>query len=85
MQMGPGSTEPELALEHVGISHKGNRVWVGSGFSWEQRKEYAENPKQLIGMFATVLHNGESQNKQGLFSLRHPRVKELYSKEGRKH
>lgn len=83
LQMGPNSTENELALEHVGIRYKENRVWVGSGFSWEQRKLYAQNPEQLKGMFVTVCHNGESKNRNGEYSLRHPRVKALYEKSGR--
>jgi len=83
MQMGPNSTDSELALEHVGIRYKENRVWVGSGFTWEQRQFYAKNPDQLKGMYITVCHNGESKNKKGEFSLRHPRVKALYEKSGR--
>jgi len=83
LQMGPNSTDSELALEHVGIRYKENRVWVGSGFSWEQRQFYAKNPEQLKGMYVTVCHNGESKNKKGEFSLRHPRVKALYEKSGR--
>ncbi len=83
MQMPPGGTESELALEHVGITYKNNRVWVGSGFSWEQRQQYAQNPKELVGKHITVCYNGESMDKLGHFSLRHPRIKALYGAEGR--
>lgn len=84
MQMGPSSTEPELALENVQIKHKGNLVSVGSGFTWELRKQYSENPNQLVGMYITVCHNGESKNsKTKEYSLRHPRVKALYDASGR--
>lgn len=85
LQMPPNGTEQELALEHVGITYKNNRVWVGSGFSWEERKQYANNPKALIGRYITVCYNGESTDKAGDFSLRHPRVKAMYEKSGRSH
>lgn len=78
MQIPPDSTVSTLALEHVGITYKGNRVWVGSGFSWQQRLEYAENPQQLVGKQVTVKHYGETTDKTGKCSLRHPTVKQLW-------
>lgn len=78
VQMPPDSTVPTLALEHVGVSYKGARVWVGSGFSWEQRLAYAAEPQVLVGKQVTVKHYGETTDKTGKMSLRHPTVKQLW-------
>lgn len=78
VQMPPDSTVPTLALEHVGITYKGHRVWVGSGFTWEQRVEYASEPQRLVGKQVTVKHYGETTDKTGKYSLRHPTVKQLW-------
>lgn len=78
VQMPPDSTVPTLALEHVGIDYKGRRVWVGSGFTWEQRLVYANQPQALLGKQITVKHYGETTDKTGQFSLRHPSVKQLW-------
>lgn len=78
VQMPPDSTVPTLALEHVGIEYKGRRVWVGGGFTWEQRLQYARQPEALVGKQITVKHYGETTDKTGQCSLRHPSVKQLW-------
>ena len=83
MQMDPQSTQPVLALQRVGIRYKGCPVWVGSGFTWAQKLLYGQDPSVLIGHHITVCHFGESRDRKGNYSLRHPTVKALYDQEGR--
>lgn len=84
-QMIPGSSNSHVALEHVAIEHKGSKVFVGSGWSWEERVKYGLNPSQLVGMHCTVKHYGETKNSHGTYSLRHPSIKVMWSKKGRTH
>jgi len=75
-------TEREM-LAAVEIEHKGNVVKVGSGWSQEQRIQYNENPKDLLGKTITVQYFEETTNKDGEHSLRFPTVKFVYDNEGR--
>jgi len=84
-QLIPGTTDSTLALEHVGIQYKGCRVFVGSGWEWEDRLKYGTNPEQLVGHHVTVKHYGESRNRDGGYSLRHPSVKAMWGPDGRTH
>lgn len=77
-QLVPGSAESAQALEHVAIMYKDQRVWVGGGFSWAQRLKYGQNPEILIGKHVTVKHYGETTDREGRHSLRHPSVKTLW-------
>jgi len=79
-QMSPDSTDPVVALEHVGITYKGNRVWIGSGLTFVEKITFGQDPKQLVGRTVTVKHYGESKDKQGQYSLRHPSIKVLWEK-----
>ena len=89
MQTVPGSCEQALALEHVGIMHKNEKtgkeclVWVGSGFDWDERVALAGKIDSLIGREMTVIHNGESVDRDGNVSLRHPRKKIIFWGKGR--
>ena len=65
-------------LAQVYITHKGNEVGVGSGFSQEQRIKYEANPELIIGKTITVQYFEESKNKEGLYSLRFPVIKHIY-------
>ena len=65
-------------LAQVYITHKGSRVSVGSGFSQEQRIKYQLNPEAIIGKTITVQYFEETQNKDGLYSLRFPVLKHIY-------
>jgi len=68
-------------LAQIYITHKGNEVGVGSGFSQEQRIRYQEHPEEIIGKTVTVQYFEESQNKDGLYSLRFPVLKHIYEGE----
>jgi len=65
-------------LAQIYITHKGNRVGVGSGFSKEQRKYYFDNKEELIGKTVTIQYFEESKNQEGEYSLRFPVVKTIY-------
>jgi DNA ligase-1 len=66
------------ALSAIGISHKGCKVGVGSGFTFEERLLYDANPDLLIGKVVCVKYFDETQNKDGGWSLRFPIFKGLY-------
>ena len=68
-------------LAQIYITHKGNEVGVGSGFSQEQRIKYQEHPEEIIGKTITVQYFEESQNKAGEYSLRFPVLKHIYEGE----
>lgn len=74
-----GKTVEKLALSSVEIRHRGNIVSVGSGFSKEERIQYGENPELLVGKTVTVKYFQESINDKGLWSLRFPTVKYIYT------
>lgn len=61
------------------ISHKGNKVNVGSGLSKEQRIAWYNDPTQIIGKTVTVQYFEESTNKNdSSISLRFPVLKFVY-------
>lgn len=61
------------------ITHKGNKVKVGSGLSLEQRIEWLEHPEKIIGKTITVQYFEETRNsKTGEYSLRFPVLKYVY-------
>ena len=68
-------------LAQIYITHKGNEVAVGSGFTQEQRIRYQKYPNEIIGKTVTVQYFEESQNKSGLYSLRFPVLKHIYEGE----
>ena len=66
------------------ISHKGNRVEVGSGLSKEQRLRWFEHPEEIMGRTITVQYFEETTNKKdSSISLRFPVLKYVYDEEGR--
>jgi DNA ligase 1 len=65
-------------LAQVYITHKGNEVAIGSGWSQEQRIKYEANPEKIIGKTITVQYFEETTNKKGDVSLRFPTVKHVY-------
>ena len=74
-----GKEVKERMLSQIYIEHKGNKVGVGSGFSKEQRRYYTKNFDQLKGKTATIQYFEETLNEDGLYSLRFPVVKHIYS------
>jgi hypothetical protein len=60
------------------ITHKGNYVGVGSGFTDAQRLEFFVHPERIIGKTIEVQYFEECQNKNGVTSLRFPTVKLIW-------
>jgi len=71
----------ETMLSRIFITHKGNRVGVGSGFTMEQRLYYFENPEELLGKTVTIKYFEESEDKEGKLSLRFPVLKHIFKGE----
>lgn len=60
-------------LARVNVEYKGNLVGIGSGFTVEERKLFAENPDLIIGKIIEVQYFEESKDdKTGQPSLRFP-------------
>ncbi len=68
----------ETMLSCVMIQHKNNIVRVGSGFTIEQRQEFYQNPKKILGKIITVQYFEETKNQDGGISLRFPTFKILH-------
>jgi DNA ligase-1 len=66
-------------LSGVTIQHKGTTVTVGSGFSMEERHHYYKNPQEIIGKVISVQFFEETETGDGVWSLRFPTFKGLYS------
>lgn len=64
-------------LGGIVVRYKDTTVRVGSGFSLDERRRYADNPDQLIGRMATYMFTTESHNEAGEVSVRFPRFKAL--------
>jgi len=64
-------------LGRLNVDYKGNVLGVGSGFSDEQREYFWSNQDALLGRVITVQYFEESQDKDGVVSLRFPVFKEL--------
>lgn len=61
------------------IEHKGNKVQVGTGMSWEQRDRWKEHPEEIVGKTIGVRYFEESTDKKtGLVSLRFPTLYVVY-------
>ena len=73
-----GNNITENMLSSVVITHKGNKVNVGSGFTIEQRKKYCNTPEDIIGKTITVKYFEETTNQDGGVSLRFPTIKYIY-------
>jgi DNA ligase 1 len=84
VEMGPfryvkdGAECEETMLSCVMIHHKGYVVRVGSGFAIDQRQEFYQNPKKILGQIITVQYFEETQNQDGGISLRFPTFKILH-------
>lgn len=77
-----GNEVEEMLLAKAIISHKGNRVGVGSGWTQDQRRIYNATPELIIGRTITVQFFEETTtiNDQGeeIYSLRFPVVKHIW-------
>ena len=73
-----GAKEYDAASSLV-ITHKGNKVYVGSGLSKEQRLRWYDHPEEVIGKTITVQYFEETRDKKtGEYSLRFPILKVVY-------
>lgn len=72
-----GSGRLSGTLGRINVDYKGNTLGVGGGFSDEQRKWFWENKDTLIGRVISVQYFEETQNANGIPSLRFPVFKEL--------
>lgn len=77
-----GRHRVEELLSAVKIKFDGaTEVWVGSGFSLEERRMFAQEPQRLKGAIATVRYFQESSSSKReapLRSLRFPTIKAIY-------
>ncbi len=84
VEMGPfryvlnGREHEETMLSCVMIKHKDHIVRVGSGFAIDQRQEFYQNPKKILGKIITVQYFEETKNQDGGISLRFPTFKILH-------
>lgn len=83
------------AMAAIQIIHKGSRVSVGSGFTPDERIYYAQHPEEIVGKAVTVEYFEESTTTANLkdvesggsaadsvsYSLRFPRIKQIWGKE----
>ena len=60
-----------MTVTNVLISHKGNKVSVGSGFSVDERKSFYKDPTEIVGKTICVQYFGTSVGKEGKESLRY--------------
>ena len=87
VEMGPfryvlnGKEHEETMLSCVMINHKGHTVRVGSGFAIDQRQEFYQNPRKILGKKITVQYFEETKNQDGGLSLRFPTFKFLHGSE----
>lgn len=79
-EKGIGSVTYE-GVTAMNITHKGNKVSVGSGLSKEQRLYYINNQDELIGKVITVQYFECTTNKDGTESLRFPTLKVIHGAE----
>ncbi|GAB5589490.1 hypothetical protein Unana1_04390 [Umbelopsis nana] len=75
----PDTGMVERVMTSVIVEHKGTNVGVGSGFSNQQRRRYAQAPNLIIGKEICVQYFQESEcEKSNSKSLRFPSVKAVY-------
>ena len=67
-----GEGKYEGMLGKVRCEYKGNDLFVGSGWSDEERERYWNNPNLLIGKTIEIAYQNETENKDGSKSLRFP-------------
>lgn len=76
-----GHSNKVEGLSAVVIEHKGNKVKVGSGFTFEERMWYHSYPEKLLERIITVQYFEETTNQKGEHSLRFPIVKAIHGEE----
>ena len=77
-----GGVKEHDAVSSLVITHKGNKVYVGSGLSKEQRLNWFDHPENIIGKTITVQYFEETKDKKTKeLSLRFPILKYVYDGE----
>lgn len=80
-----GIFEEREAMASIQIEHRGTKVSVGSGFTPEQRVEFAREPEKIVGKVVTVEYFDESKTgeeaQNEVYSLRFPRIKQIWGRE----
>ncbi len=87
-----GQFEEREAMAIIQIEHRGTSVSVGSGFTPEQRVEFAKDPSRIVGKVVTVEYFDESKTTAGggsarngekteVYSLRFPRIKQIWGEQ----
>ena len=88
----PGTTSSVNVCARFRIEYKGCVVWVGSGMSWSQRVEFGAplsidicgtcrvGQSTLLGQHVTVAYTEELKSKDGVYSLRFPRLKSVHGR-----
>lgn len=72
-----GSGRLAGTLGRINVDYKGNALGVGGGFSDADRAYFWANQQSLIGRVVKVQYFEETQDKDGVKSLRFPVFKEL--------
>ena len=76
------NTETISVVTNIFINYKGRPVSVGSGITKEQRIDWYNDPKKIIGKTVTVQYFEETvDSKTGKYSLRFPVLKYVYENE----
>ncbi|HLD91586.1 MAG TPA: hypothetical protein VI911_11365 [Patescibacteria group bacterium] len=75
--LGNSEIEEEVMTKAV-IKHKGFDVGVGSGWSIAQRRQFKNNPSDILGKTVTIQYFEETQNQDGGISLRFPTFKAIH-------
>lgn len=73
-----GKAHKIKAIGSLIITHKGNKVNVGSGLTLSQRKEWHKDSSLIIGKTITVQYFEELKDQNGNYSLRFPTLKYVY-------
>lgn len=73
-----GNYEETETLTAVHITHSDCDVRVGSGFSMVERRQFCDNPEDIIGKLISVRYFSETTSARGNISLRFPTFKGVY-------
>lgn len=74
-----GKEYEKQMISNITISHKGNLIHVGSGFSIDERKYYHHHPSELLSSKVTVKYFEETTDSNGhVSSLRFPTIKSIH-------
>jgi DNA ligase-1 len=77
-----GKDVTRKVMSSVRITHKGEDVFIGSGWSKQERIIFYQCPELILGKEITVRYKQESIDSNGKVSLQFPTVKSIY-KQGR--